>query len=82
LLGGASDGGGDRRSNTAVEDARDDVVGREVVGVDNLGESVRRRKLHLACDPARANVERAAENAGEGEHVVDLVRERVGELLG
>jgi len=45
-----------------------------VLGLDHAGERMRGGKLHLAGDRFRARVERAAENPGKDEHVVDLVR--------
>ena len=70
-----------------IERHRDDVVGPvfrpraighgDFVGhvlARQIGERVRRRDLHLHVDGARAHVERAAEDVGKAEHVVDLVR--------
>ena len=48
--------------------------GREVVG-DHREDRVGRGELHRLGDPPCARVERAAEHAGERQHVVDLVRE-------
>jgi len=53
------DGGGD----AAIEDAGDDVVGRN--RVDRSGERVGGGELHLARDGARADVERAAKDERE-----------------
>src|SRR5437870_6105042 len=56
-----------------VEDAGDNVLGAELVlahgGSDRFGCG----ELHRLVDLARANVEDAAEEAGEAEDVVDLV---------
>ena len=60
--------------DVAVEDAGDDVVLGEVVLGDDLGDALGGGELHLLGDAGRAGVEGAAEDAGEGEHVVDLVR--------
>jgi len=57
-----------------VEHARDDVVGGELVVGDDVCERMRRSELHLSGDRGRPDVERAAEDARKGEHVVDLVR--------
>ena len=70
-----------------IERHRDDVVGpvfrpgavgggdlvRHVLARE-LGERAGGRDLHLHIDGGRAHVERAAEDVGEAEHVVDLVR--------
>ncbi len=39
------------------------------------GDGVHRRQLHLFVDSSRPDVERAAKNKREAEHVVDLIRE-------
>ena len=82
----------DRLGHVAVEHAGDDVVGVQLVVADDARDGARRRELHLLVDRARADVERAAEDAGEGEDVVDLVgvvraagghdRDVVADLLG
>ena len=73
-LGRVGDGGGHDANDLAVEDARDDVLRPELVGADHAGDRVARRELHSFGDVAGAHVERAAKDAGEREHVVDLVR--------
>ena len=73
-LGRIGDGGGDDADDLAVEDARDDVLRPELVGADHAGDRVTGRELHSFGDVAGAHVQRAAEDAGEREHVVDLVR--------
>src|SRR5499427_721205 len=74
LLGGPGDlarhGLGDR----LVEDARDDVLGAKLAPADAGGNGVRGGQLHLVVDEARPDIEQAAEEAGEAQHVVDLVR--------
>ena len=79
--------GGTSRDQPRIERHRDDVVGpefrpRPVGGGDlvghvlarELGERLRGGDLHLHVDGGGAHVERAAEDVGEAEHVVDLVR--------
>src|SRR5207249_4325805 len=55
----------------AVEDAGDDVVFVELVGVDDGGDGAGGRELHRLVDAAGVAVEGAAEHAGEAEDVVD-----------
>ena len=71
-----------------IERHRDDVVapearpraligGGDLVGhvlARQLGQRLRGGDLHLHVDGRRAHVERAAEDVGEAEDVVDLVR--------
>jgi hypothetical protein len=51
--GGDGDGRGDRRRDAIVEDARDDVVGLDVLRLDHSCERTGGRELHLACDGCR-----------------------------
>ncbi len=80
-------GGRDAGDEPGVEGVGDDVVGAEVdvarggpvhlvrhVLAGQRREGLGRRDLHGVVDRARAHVERAAEDVGEAEHVVDLVR--------
>ena len=65
---------GNRRTDPRVQRAGHDVVGGQIVtddGEDRFGGS----HFHLLGDPAGTGVQRAAEHTGEGQHVVDLVRE-------
>src|SRR5215207_8833104 len=62
----------DGRGHPAVEGAGDDVVGPHLVA-DDVRDRGRRGELRLLGDAGRAGVDGAAEDAGEGEHVVDLV---------
>ncbi len=78
----------DGRDQSRIERHGDDVAGaefrphalvgrRDVVGHVLAGKGCERagcRDLHVVVDGARAHVERAAEDVGEAEHVVDLVR--------
>ena len=64
----------DRRRDPPVEDTRHDVVGGQLVVRDDSGQRLGGRKLHRRRDLACPYVERSAEDAGESEHVVDLVR--------
>ena len=71
-----------------IEGARDDVVGAEAAylltigGGDDvalfdacqLGDRLHRRQLHLVGDGGRAHIQRTAEDEGEAQHVVDLIR--------
>ena len=70
-----------------IERHRDDVIGAvfrpraighgDFVGnvlARQIGQRMRRRDLHLHVDGAGPHVERAAEDVGKAEHVVDLVR--------
>src|SRR3954468_2859029 len=74
LLRRLRDRGCDRRPDALVEHARDDALLRQVVA-DNGSDRVGGRELHVLGNGTGPNVERATEDAGEGEHVVDLVRE-------
>src|SRR6478672_7387641 len=83
LLGEASEAGGlrlvhhrtgDAGGDVAVEDRRDDVVLGQVIVGDDLRDAAGGRQLHLFGDPGGAGVEGAAEDPGEAEDVVDLVR--------
>ena len=70
-----------------IERRRDDVIGAEAVRLaaigrgdflghllaGELGERLGGGDLHLLVDRRRPHVERAAEDEGEAEHVVDLV---------
>src|SRR5215203_5136560 len=79
-LGGAlrlrllGDGGGDGLGHVAVERRGDDVVLAQLLVAHDAGDAAGGGHLHLLGDLARAHVERAAEDAGEAEDVVDLVR--------
>ncbi len=80
--------GGHVRDQARIERHRDDVVGtvfrpaRHRSAATSSGTSsrarlrqrARRGDLHLHVDGGGAHVERAAEDVGEAEHVVDLVR--------
>ena len=50
------------------------VLSAEVLVVNKRSNRVGSRNLHLLVDVAGSAVERAAENTGEGENVIDLVR--------
>ena len=82
------DRGRDDLHQPRIERRRDDVIGAEAVRLaaigrgdllghllaGELGERVGGGDLHLLVDRRRAHVERAAEDEGEAEDVVDLVR--------
>ncbi len=62
-----------------IPDARVKGLGKNIVGTELVlghkgGEGVRRGELHRVVDVRGTHVQRPAENAGEAEHVVDLVR--------
>src|SRR6478672_559068 len=65
---------GDGLAHVGLEDARDDVVRVELLVRDDRGDGVGGLDEHLGGDVGGAGVEQAAEDAGEREHVVDLVR--------
>src|ERR687893_1976458 len=68
------DGFGDGRGYALVEDRRDNVVLRKVFLWDDVGHGVGGGELHALVYLVGADVEGAAEDAGEAEDVVDLVR--------
>src|SRR5215831_21115019 len=74
LLGGSGDLARDGLGDLLVEHARDDVLGAELAPADAGGDGARGGQLHLVVDEARPDVEQPAEEAGEAQHVVDLVR--------
>src|SRR3954468_488037 len=86
--GSNSAGGGDDLHEARIKRRRDDIIGAEAVRLaaissgdflrnllaGKLGERVGGRDLHCIVDRRCPNVERAAEDEGEAEHVVDLIR--------
>ena len=73
--GGSADRGGDGLVDVGVEHARDDVVGVELVVGDHAASACAAASSMSWVMSDGLGVEQAAEDAGEGEHVVDLVRE-------
>ena len=71
--GGLGHRGGDQLGHPDVEDRRDDETGTQLVGVHRLGDGFRGGHLHVLGDAGGTGVEGAPEDAGEGQHVVDLV---------
>ena len=65
---------GDGGADAVVEGLGDDIVLRELVLGDELRQRVRGGDLHFLVDIAGAHVKCAAEDAREGQNVVDLVR--------
>ena len=65
----------DRADDLLVERHRHDVLCGQLFIRDTGRDRLCRRELHLLIDVACADVERAAENAREREHVIDLVRD-------
>src|SRR5271170_738191 len=57
-----------------MEDRGDDVVRADLVGRDHVGQRLRGGDQHAVGDLPALRVEQPAEHAGEGQHVVDLVR--------
>ncbi len=57
-----------------MEDGRYDVFRREFFLWDQVRQRVDGGHEHGVCDPFGAGVQGAAEQAGEDQHVVDLVR--------
>src|SRR6202041_2652092 len=72
--GGVADRGRDRRGYVRVEDRGDDVVRADLVRRDHVGQRLRGGDQHVVGDVPALRVEQPAEHAGEGQHVVDLVR--------
>ena len=70
--GGCRDRRRDRRRDPRVEGAGHDARLGQVAG-DDVGQRLGGGELHPLGDRGGPHVERAAEDAGEGEHVVDLV---------
>ena len=52
---------------------RDDVIGAQLLGGDQIRQSLGGGHLHFLIDIGSADIESAAEDAGEGKNVVDLV---------
>ena len=73
-LGSLGDGSGDSLADTRVKCLRNDIVGAQLLVGDQVGKSLGGSHLHFLVDVAGANVERTAEDAGERQNVVDLVR--------
>jgi hypothetical protein len=67
-------GSRNRFGDPLVEYRGHDVLGMELVGPDRGGNRMGCRHLHLLIDAGGADVERAAEDAGKAQHVIDLVR--------
>ena len=79
---------GDAHNQARVEGFRDDVFGAErkffaaigggdfvvLPGAGKLGNGGDTGELHFFGDGGRAHIQRATENEGEAQHVVDLVR--------
>ena len=64
---------GDSGTDTLVECLGDDVIGRQFLIGDQIGQSHSGSHLHFLVDVRSTDIEGAAEDAGEGQHVVDLV---------
>ena len=87
-LGGLGHGRCDAQDEARIEGLGDDVVGAESqllalvggghlfadVGLGQLGDLAHAGQLHLFRDLGCAAVQRAAEDVGEAQHVIDLVR--------
>src|SRR5579875_371644 len=68
------DGFGDRVDDAGIEDAGDDIFGAALFS-DDPRQRTGRCELHPVGDLPCAAIERAAKDPGEGEDIVDLVRE-------
>ena len=62
-----------RRARRQDPSRRDDVVRAELFGRNQIRDGVGGGDLHGVIDIGGAHVNGAAENAGEGQHVVDLI---------
>ena len=74
LARGLRDRRGHGRADARVKGLGDDIIGAQLFGRDERRECVRGGELHGLVDIGRAHVERAAEDARKGQHIVDLVR--------
>ena len=70
---GSCHSGGDARGDGGVERIRENTVGSQ--SCNGFRQRVGRGDLHLVGDPCGLTVKGAAEDAGEGEDVVDLIWE-------
>src|SRR5690606_19747847 len=84
---GFGHGGGDLDDQSRIEGLGDDVVGAEgkvlariggghfviLLGFRQLGDGFHAGQLHFLVDDCGAGIERATENEGEAQNVVDLV---------
>jgi len=68
-----SNGLRDERSDGAVEGAGDDVIGGGLI--DGMSESISGGDFHPFGNASGSDVESSTEDSGEGEDVVDLIRE-------
>jgi hypothetical protein len=57
-----------------MEDRGDDVVGADLIRGNHVGQRLRGGDQHRFTDMPALRVEQPTEEAGEGQHVVDLVR--------
>ena len=74
IKGGAGDGGGDAGGTRRSMLSGIRIFGVQLFWSDEIGDGVCGRDLHLVVDAAGFDVERAPENAGERERIVDLIR--------
>ncbi len=86
--GGLRDGRGDLHDQARIEWLRDDVLGAErqflagvgagdfivLLGLRQIGDGLDARQLHFLGDARGAGIHGAAEDEGEAQDVVDLVR--------
>ena len=63
---------GDGRPDARTHRTGNDVVGGELV-FDEIRDGLGCRKFHSCGDARRPGVQNAAEDAGEGQYVVDLI---------
>src|SRR5215472_10562552 len=70
---GPADAVGDGPDHVLVEDAGDDVLFRQVLLGDDVGDGPGGGQLHRLVDLPGSHIQGAAEDAGERQQVVDLV---------
>ena len=75
LLSGFGHGFCHGRAHSLVKGSGQDVFGIQLFRADDIGDGISSRRFHLVVDVAGAHIQSAAEHAGEGQHVVDLVGE-------
>ena len=63
----------DGRSDPVIEDAGDHTVSAQLIVIDDRGQRLCCGQLHALGDARGAHLEGSAKDAGEGEHIVDLV---------
>ena len=75
LDGCLGDSGGNRGCHAGIERVGDHMVFLEVLLINQGSDGIGRSNLHLLVDILRTHIQRTAEDAGECQEVVDLIRE-------